>query len=563
MKKAVLKFLVALCMISCVTACSRQDENAYNAGENKAPTDVSEYVSSNQSETPPDQTFSDDINTDILSRHLLPPFERMEKADRAKFVENLQVYRKISELELDDDAFLYPEKNLETLRNTMESVMQDIPEALEKVYFSGTTSMELQDALNANAGKALYITSPKVTVTSRIEVPSDTYLIGGGTEFETNGCDYTLVVENVKNVVLDSIRICGDAEYGVFIAGSENVVVSGCEITGMKQKAICVTAESSLFCIQNNEITRNGAGGIYCAGNVSKGFIRNNIVSNNMGTSNWMAGIVLSNAATENPLNIWEKFDVNHRCPTRDNLYLQTSCAHEILVENNTVSQNNASGIYSDGSYRCYILNNDIIRNDKEGICLDNGTIGTYLKENLVKENGGRYRQTDDDLRMDYVLDAGRMEDGSAKSKLPGISLDNTAYNILENNIVTSNYGGGIKMVRSTIRCLISENIIKDNNKGQNDLFHFFGIELGAAIPDEPVPDMDFTSDFENIVCRNTISGGHYSGVFLGEDCYVNDVFDNVIMEPQMFAIECVSVKFNSIINNFSNMEIRNEYKEQ
>ena len=81
MKKAVLKFLVALCMISCVTACSRQDENAYNAGENKAPTDVSEYVSSNQSETPPDQTFSDDINTDILSRHLLPPFERMEKAD--------------------------------------------------------------------------------------------------------------------------------------------------------------------------------------------------------------------------------------------------------------------------------------------------------------------------------------------------------------------------------------------------------------------------------------------------------------------------------------------------
>lgn len=163
---------------------------------------------------------------------------------------------------------------------------------------------------------------------------------------------------------------------------------------------------------------------------------------------------------------------------------------------------------------------------------------------------------------MDFVLGAGRMEDGSAKAKLPGVSLDNTAYNILENNIVTGNYGGGIKMVRTAVRNLISENIIRDNNMGQNDVYHFFGIEAGYAAADVETGDLDFAPDFENIICRNSITGNHYAGVFIGADCYVNDVFDNVIMEPGEFAVEAVSTKFNSIINNISNAEIRNEYEE-
>lgn len=73
---------------------------------------------------------------------------------------------------------------------------------------------------------------------------------------------------------------------------------------------------------------------------------------------------------------------------------------------------------------------------------------------------------------------------------------------------------------------------------------------------------MDFTPDYENIICRNSITGDHYSGIFVGENCYVNDIFDNVIMEPQMFAVEAISVRFNSIVNNLSNAGIRNEYRE-
>ena len=185
---------------------------------------------------------------------------------------------------------------------------------------------------------------------------------------------------------------------------------------------------------------------------------------------------------------------------------------------------------------------------------------GFYLKGNVFEENGQRSRQTDDDLQLDFVLDFGRMEDGTAISKLPGISLDNTAYNILEDNMIINNYGGGIKMVRTTVRTVILKNVIRDNNKGQNDIYHFFGIEIGAAPSGIENSVMDFTPSYENIVCRNIITGDHYSGVFIAEECYVNDVFDNVIMDSQAFGVEAISHKFNSIINNRTNCGVRNEF---
>lgn len=345
----------------------------------------------------------------------------------------------------------------------------------------------------------------------------------------------------------------------MYFVDCTNIKVTDSKINGMLQKSICIIGTTNGLSIINNEMCDNQAGGIYIAGNVSNGIIELNDIKNNGGTSNWMAGIVLTNALPSDKYNIWENFDKAHHLPYKENLYTQLNCPNELIIRNNQIIYNNSSGIYSDGGYLCYILNNTVYQNDKEGICLDYGTIGFYLKENVFKANGRRIRQSDEDLRMDFVLDAGRMDDSSAKSKLPGVSLDNTAYNILENNIVVNNYGGGIKMVRTTVRSLIMENIIRDNNMGQNDNFHFFGIEIGAAVADVESTDMDFTPDFENIICRNSITGNHYSGVFVGEDCYVNDIFDNIIMESQMFAIEAISKKFNSIVNNISNSKIRNE----
>ena len=55
------------------------------------------------------------------------------------------------------------------------------------------------------------------------------------------------------------------------------------------------------------------------------------------------------------------------------------------------------------GHIRFILLENIIYQNDKEGMCLDYGTFGAYVSNNIVKENGGRLRQSDEDLEADFV----------------------------------------------------------------------------------------------------------------------------------------------------------------
>lgn len=505
-------------------------------------------------------SFTSDIDTDILSRHSLPSLERMEKGDQDQYVNNLQVIKKVELLGVGKRDFLYPEIKMSDIEKKVNISNEGYNINGNRVVFQGTTSEELQQVINDNPNNIIDIATDWIELHETISIPGNTIINGNGVRFTGNDIHYGFISENVSNIHINDICIEGNIDYGIYFVDCNDISVTSCKINGLLQKPICIIGTTNGIAVCNNEMNNNKAGGIYIAGNVSNGIIESNNIKNNGGTSNWMAGIVLTNVLSNDKRNIWETFDDAHHFPYKENLYAQLDCPHEIIVRDNRVMYNNASGIYSDGAFLCYILNNTVYQNDKEGICLDYGTIGFYLKENVFKGNGRRIHQTDEDLRMDFVLDAGRMEDGSAKSKLPGVSLDNTAYNILENNVVSNNYGGGIKMVRTTVRTLIMENIVKDNNMGQNDIFHFFGIEIGAAVADVESTDMDFTPDYENIICRNSINGNHYSGVFVGEECYVNDIFDNVVMEPQMFAIEAISHKFNSIVNNISNAGIRNEY---
>ena len=75
-----------------------------------------------------------------------------------------------------------------------------------------------------------------------------------------------------------------------------------------------------------------------------------------------------------------------------EHLYNLLDTPHDIVLYQNNVKHNNSSGIYSDGAYQIYIVENIIYQNDKEGMCLDYGTFGAYVSNNIVKENGGRLR---------------------------------------------------------------------------------------------------------------------------------------------------------------------------
>jgi hypothetical protein len=99
---------------------------------------------------------------------------------------------------------------------------------------------------------------------------------------------------------------------------------------------------------------------------------------------------------------------------------------------------------------------------------------------------------SDYDLQRDFTYAAGRLLDGTSPAKLPGISLDNGAYNEAVFNTIDRNFGGGIKMVRTGFHNVVGLNTIMDNNQGESKDFHFFGIELGAAPSDAPYPELDF-----------------------------------------------------------------------
>jgi len=210
--------------------------------------------------------------------------------------------------------------------------------------------------------------------------------------------------------------------------------------------------------------------------------------------------------------------------------------------------------LYIDGGYGLVIQHNQIMHNDKEGMCLDFGAVNNIVMENVFEGNGYRARQTDDDLRHDLVLGFGRLADGSAVAKLPAISLDNAAQNLLLWNIVRDSAGDGIKIVRTGIRNLIMFNTLMDNNRGTNSRFHFFGVLLGSAGLEAEIDSsnhpLDFLPAIENIVAGNLIYGAHWAGILLDREAAFNDIYDNMIRHYQHLPLESASTRFNSIVGN-------------
>jgi len=492
----------------------------------------------------------------IVDRYQFPALERMDETERKALVESLQVMQKIKLLGLDVETFKNPENSMAVLdKNLKDAKGWILNVQREKVEFKGKTGSSLENFMKENPGKEIYVTSDVIEVSGSIVVPSNTHLYANGAKFVGNG-DILFKLEAVNNIVLDGFVLDGGYRHAVYAVESSDIVVQNATVKNLDSKALVYVGAGQNLFIENNEFIGNLEGSIHIAGFANKIRIQDNTIAESHGTRNYTAGIVLAGIV---PPDVWQIWTA-----TKSTLLDESYAPHNVLVKNNVVRDNYANGIYSDGAFLCYYVSNQVMDNDKEGICLDCGSLGNYLTENSFLRNGRRYHQTDADLEADFVLHIGRMEDGSSKSKTPGVSLDNAAYNVIKNNLVSDNYGGGIKAVRSSVRNIIMENVLNDNNIGENDVFHFFAIELGTAIAD--VGDVhaiaiDYAPSFENIVARNTITGDHYSGVFISTDGYCNDVFDNIIMDCGWFAVEAISTKFNSIVNNISNVDIRNEYQ--
>jgi hypothetical protein len=187
---------------------------------------------------------------------------------------------------------------------------------------------------------------------------------------------------------------------------------------------------------------------------------------------------------------------------------------------------------------------------------LDNGATDVVVASNVVMNNGQRWGQPDAILALDQVLDGGRLSDGTAAEKLPGISLDNAIYNVVFENNVAHNYGGGVKLVRTGYFNAVGLNTIYCDNDGASSNFHFFGVELGAAAGDDPT--LDYTPSRSNVIFSNSVRGSHYSGIFFDVDSDGNSVLDNTVLDASAWALESVKQMPNTSVNNLTNLPSRN-----
>lgn len=514
------------------------------------------------------QSLAYDINTapikideadciSLIKENNLPSLSRMSEEDTKKYMSELQVLKKIEKLGIDPAQFETPELNWKNTYNTVDNTINNRTKYQNDVRFNGSTASELNALIATSDSAYITIESDKIILDETINLKSDIGINASKTEFVPGSMviDKAVMAEDCDNISLDYFKLeNGGYNYALYIIRTNNFSIKGCTFSKSTYKGLVVMGTCTNFVMLDNNITYNGNGGVFLNGNISNGIIKNNDIEENYGTRNLTAGMVMTSMTIDDYYTAYNEFKDEH-------LYDLLDTPHDIVLYQNRVQRNNSSGIYSDGAYNIYIIENIIYKNEKEGMCLDYGTFGAYVHNNVVRQNGGRFRQTDEDLEADFVTSFGRLEDGSSPAKLPGISIDNSAYNIILNNNVNQNYGSGIKSVRSAYRNVIMENTVSDNNYGENEKFHFFGIEIGhASTPDEPVIGLDFTASYENIVCRNVVTGPDYAGVFLEIESYCNDVFDNVIMGSEKFAIECHSTLFNSIVNNTLNQEVLNLY---
>lgn len=514
------------------------------------------------------QSLTYDINTapikideadciSLIKENNLPALSRMSEEDTKKYMSELQVLKKIEKLGIDPAQFETPELNWKNTYNTVDNAINNRTKYQNDVRFNGSTASELNALIAISDSAYITIESDKIILDETINLKSDIGINASKTEFVPGSMviDKAVMAEDCDNISLDYFKLeNGGYNYALYIIRTNNFSIKGCTFSKSTYKGLVVMGTCTNFVMLDNNVTYNGNGGVFLNGNISNGIIKNNDIEENYGTRNLTAGMVMTSMTIDDYYTAYNEFKDEH-------LYDLLDTPHDIVLYQNRVQHNNSSGIYSDGAYNIYIIENIIYKNEKEGMCLDYGTFGAYVHNNVVRQNGGRFRQTDEDLEADFVTSFGRLEDGSSPAKLPGISIDNSAYNIILNNNVNQNYGSGIKSVRSAYRNVIMENTVSDNNYGENEKFHFFGIEIGhASTPDEPVIGLDFTASYENIVCRNVVTGPDYAGVFLEIESYCNDVFDNVIMGSEKFAIECHSTLFNSIVNNTLNQEVLNLY---
>ena len=495
---------------------------------------------------------------DVGTSFKLPPLRDQPGSELAAQLGGLQVGARARELKLDGNsarnAWTAADGTLRAARARLEAVA---PAGLR--IFAGTRASELNVLLCDPAVRAVQVSSAKLEVDEPVRLHREQFWLDlGGAELRAvgSGPRFLLRVEHAAGVLVNGGAFAG-GQWGVLVDGSRDVTLRGGRYEGLRQGGVVLNDAPGVV-LAHASLTRLGGAAVLLHGDTAGGVVIDNEIVGNLGPSNWQAGIVISDrngAVADDPRSLLNADQYGVR---EQPMHTRLHPPRRNVLAFNRVALNASSGIYSDGGVESVIFDNAVEGNSKEGVCLDNGSTANVLAMNVVRSNGKRWGKTDAELRLDFVAGQGRLPDGSSVAKTPGISLDNATYNVVYANQIERNYGGGVKMVRTSFFNLVGLNVIVDNNEGASEHGHFFGIELGAAKADSAVSDLDFTPCRGNILFGNTTRGTHYAGIFFGAGSTDNDVFDNTIFGATAWALEQVRVQRNSSLNNLTNLPSRN-----
>lgn len=337
-------------------------------------------------------------------------------------------------------------------------------------------------------------------------------------------------LDNCEEVALAQARVILDCHSagGVRLRQCRHVRVTDCHIEN-GTFGIVLRDNNTGVVLSGNTIRNTARAGVFVQGENRLIWILGNLIDTLHAASNWAAGIVLASVPILDTDDLARDFWEDYHWPKHGPLRACLRGPHAVLVESNTVVNSRSSGIYCDGSYDTVVTGNILRGCDKEGLCLDNGTFRTVVAGNVIEHNGRRARQTDEDLFLDFVLPAGRAPDGSSRSKLPGISMDNALANVVRHNLLRGNWGGGVKMVRTAFLNRIENNLIEGNSPWRTDDWRFHGVLLDGAPADCANPDLDFAGSHGNLISGNLIAG-HDTGICLAADSSYNRIEDNVLL---------------------------------
>lgn len=489
----------------------------------------------------------------IFTQYQVPPLERIPATEPAKTI--LDAAKVIKRAQAVSILFTRVEDPDNYQQNLRAEILTALPTWIDEVStteFSGNKVSDLNRMLQGLTGKQrVSLQGQTLQVDEPLLLPAEVLLEGhNATLVATTVSPSVLIAPQTHHLSITDLTI-QTSGLAVQIADAYSVILRNLRVLN-GGRGVAILSGSRFVELSRLDISKPSQGGILIQGDVSQVWLHDSNISAGQRADNGGAGLLVTDALPQVSL---EKATLTPSLT--EVIWPLNPAPHGLLIENNIFSKNRAQGLYIEGGYGVVIQHNRIDSNDKEGICLDFGAVNNILLENTFFNNGQRADQSDNDLRHDLVLGWGRLADGSSVSKLPAISLDNAAQNIILRNIVRDSGGDGLKMVRTGLRNFVLFNVFTDNNRGHNSRLHFFGVLLGTA-PLEPelaqtpiaTHTLDFLPAIENIVAGNIIEGTHWSGILLDHDASFNDIYDNMVRHYRHLPLEQATNRYNSMVGN-------------